>query len=206
MLIIFFSFSLCYELLQNSNFPVKTKRIVIVQNGVCPLAALIHSPMICVKGNRFLLTGFQLWGDGAESTPALSPSLPWDAGLFLLPKRLQAKTMPRSSPFPYLSLSCPRKQISILCTGGFRVAIFLQQLSQNMGCAALTLHVAVQDPCAMLHWITVSQTPEPSDAPVPAWDPASRSRLPTMQGLSPWWARHLLGPASASPCREQARA
>ena len=40
---------------------------------------------------------------GAEGPPALSPSLPQDPGLLLLPKRLQAKTTPRGSPFPYLS-------------------------------------------------------------------------------------------------------
>ena len=33
----------------------------------------------------------------------------------LAPQRLQAKTMPRNSPFPYLSLSWSHKQISILC-------------------------------------------------------------------------------------------
>ena len=41
----------------------------------------------------------------------------------LLPKRLQAKTMLRSSPYPYLSISWPHKQISILsgrCTCGFQ--------------------------------------------------------------------------------------
>ena len=74
--------------------------------GVWPLVTLIHDLKICVDGNRFLVTGFQWrgWGrGGAERTLALSPSLRQDSELLLLPKRLQAKTMPRSFLFPYLS-------------------------------------------------------------------------------------------------------
>ena len=59
----------------------------------------------------------------AESASALSPPLPRDPEPLLLPKRLQARAMPRSSPFPYLSLSQPCKQIPVLrgmCTRGFQ--------------------------------------------------------------------------------------
>ena len=50
---------------------------------------------------------------------------------------------------------------------------------------------AVQDPCAMLHWVVASQGLEPGEAYIPAWDPASESWLPTVQGLSPSWTQCL---------------
>ena len=85
--------------------------------------------MICVEGNRFLLTGFQ-----AESTPAQSPSLPQDPELPLLPERLQARTMLRSSPY----FICPsashanRSPSSLACAFvSFRVPIFSQKLSPS---------------------------------------------------------------------------
>ena len=83
---------------------------------------LTHDPTISVEGNSFLLTGFQPWGEGAESTPAKGPPLPQDPALPLFSKRLQAKTMPRSSPYLYLFLSLLRRKTSILsgmCTCGF---------------------------------------------------------------------------------------
>ena len=94
----------------------------------------------------FLLTRFQRWG--AESTPPLSPSLPRDPELLLLPKRLQAKTTPRSSPFPYLSISRSHKQVSGLfrmCTPGCqRRRLLAAPLTFRVrGCAPLTL----QAPC-----------------------------------------------------------
>ena len=47
---------------------------VTVQTGFWPFGALIYDSVICVEGNRLLLTGFQPWG--TESTFALSPFLP----------------------------------------------------------------------------------------------------------------------------------
>ena len=81
-------------------------------------------PLICVEGNRCLLTGFQ---SGEVSTPALSPFLPQDPELPWLPKRLQAKTTPRRSPFPH-----NRSPSSLQCAlVGFRVALLSQQLSAS---------------------------------------------------------------------------
>ena len=81
---------------------------------------------------------------------------------------------------------------------GFRVAIYLHSnLSQNLGCSLLSLHDPVQDPFALLHWITVSQRLEPQQACFPAWYPDSRNELPTIQGLSHCWAWHLPGPMRA---------
>ena len=102
----------------------KTLKIIFVlgyvteQTGAWPHGDLTHDPTISIEGNRFLLTGVQPWG--AESTPAQSLLLPQDPELPLLPKRLKAKTMPRSSPHPYLSISGTRKHIlSGMLTCGF---------------------------------------------------------------------------------------
>ena len=77
-----------------------------------------------------------------------------------------------------------------MCTHGFQshrlvASAFLWDLG-----ALLSLHVAVQDLCAMLHWVLVTQRLEPSEARSPEWDSVSRSGLPIMWGLSPWWAQH----------------
>ena len=87
---------------------------------------------------------------GTESSPALSPSLPRGPELLLLPKQLQAKIVPRSSPFPYLSLSQSCTQISILF---WNVLLWVSEspssgsnsLLQDLGCATLSLQVAVQE-------------------------------------------------------------
>ena len=102
---------------------------------------------------RFLFTGSQPWG--AESTPALpqNPAPP------LLLKRPQAKTMPRSSPYPYLFLSqlCKQSSIPLECAlVGFRVTILLQQPSASGSgvcfsqspCSGLGKHV----PCYTQSW------------------------------------------------------
>ena len=65
---------------------------------------------------------------------------------------------------------------------------------QGLWYAAPSLHVAAQKPCAMLHWVMVSQVLEPREALVPAWDPASRSGLPSSVG-----SKSLVGPASPGP-------
>ena len=78
---------------------------------------------------------------------------------------------------------------------GLRVTIFCSSPPlQDLGCATPSLHVEVQDPYAALHWITVSWRQEAREARIPAWGPPSRSGLPTLQGLSPWRAWHLLVP------------
>ena len=116
--------------------------------------------------HRFVLTEIVFYLQGsytrrAESIPALSPSLPEDPKLSLLPKRLKAKTVPRSSPFPCLSLSQSCKQISTLsgtCTCGFQSHHPLAAaLPFRVWCAALTLQVVVPELCAMLHRVLVSQ-------------------------------------------------
>ena len=74
-----------------------------------------------VEGNRFLLTGFLACGCWEHSCS--EPSLPQDPELSLLLKRLQAKTVPGSSPYPYRPIRQSGKQISIpsiMCTCGFQ--------------------------------------------------------------------------------------
>ena len=103
---------------------------VTMQTGFLLLGTLTYDLTICFEENRFLLTTFQTWG--TECIPAWSPFLPWDPELPLLPKRLQAKTLPRSSPFPYLSLRQSYKQISVLsgmCNCGFQSTSSHKQLS-----------------------------------------------------------------------------
>ena len=51
--------------------------------------------------------------------------------------------------------------------------------------------------CAVLHWIILTQMLEPREAHVPVWSPPSRSGLPSIQDLSPWWAQHLPSHTSA---------
>ena len=162
-----------------------------MQSGVCPLVTLNpHDPTICVEGSRVIffnrvpiwkgvLKALLLWYLLSHETQNFSCS----------PKRLQAKTLPRNSPFPYQSLNWPHKQLSILagkCTHGFKsLHLLAAALSFRICGTAPSLHVAVQEPCAMLYCIIVSQRLEPREAHIPAWDPTSRSRLPTMQSLSP---------------------
>ena len=90
---------------------------VTEQTEAWPCGALTHDPTISVEENRFLFT--ESYFRGAESAPAQSHPLPQDPVLLMLPKRLQAKTMPRGSPYPYLFLSQLYKQVSIpsgMCT------------------------------------------------------------------------------------------
>ena len=95
-----------------------------VQTRALPPGALTDDPAISVEENRFLLTGFQPWGGGwCKGTPAQSPHFPPDPEPPLLPKRLRAKTTPRSSPYPYLTLSQSREQVSTpsgTCACGFQ--------------------------------------------------------------------------------------
>lgn len=76
---------------------------ITMQLGVrLPVTLNSHAPKICIEGNRFLLTGFQLWG--AESTPALSPPLPQDPEL-LAPLKATSQKTPHSE-VPHV-LICP---------------------------------------------------------------------------------------------------
>ena len=144
-------------------------------------------PLICVEGNRCLLTGFQY---GEVSTPALSPFLPQDPELPWLPKRLQAKTTPRRSPFP-------RKQISILsamCTRGFQSRPPLTAALCFRICGAL-FSVSESRSRSRVPY-TVPQRLEPLEAHAPASDTASRRGLPSPAGSKPLEGRHLSGPIS----------
>ena len=89
-----------------------TSVYVTKQTGARPCGALILDPTISVEENRFLFTGFQTRWCWEHSSSVLclsqNPALP------LLSKRLSAKTMPRSSPYPHLFLSRLLAQISIL--------------------------------------------------------------------------------------------
>ena len=83
---------------------------------------------------------------GTGSSPAQSLVLPWDPAVPLLPKRLHAKTMPRSSPSPHLFLSWLHKQVSISLEGalmGLRVTILSQQLSPpvSWACSSQPPHI-----------------------------------------------------------------
>ena len=127
------------------------------QTGAQPCGTLIRDPTISVEGNRSLLTGVQ--PQGADNTPAQSPPLPQDPAPPLLPKRLQAKTMPRSSPCPYLFLSRLHKQVPtpLECAlVGFRVTFLSQRLSSSgSGVRCSQPPCSVRETCAMLSWVTV---------------------------------------------------
>ena len=119
---------------------------VTEQTGARPWGTFTYDPIFSVEGNRFLLTGFQpqVRGVRPESTAAQSTPLPRDPEPPLLHKRLQARTMPRRSPAPYLFLSWSHKQVSILsrrCPCGFQSRHPLAAaLLQDLGCAVLSLH------------------------------------------------------------------
>ena len=143
-----------------------------MQHALWLLVALYtQGSKICGECNRFLLRGFQ-YGGAAESTPALSPSLSWEQELLLLPKRLQAKTMPRGSPFPYLSFLelklATQTDLRPLCN--VRLCVLElpssrgSSLFQGLGCAALGLHGMSRDPHAVPRWIRVSPRRDPSEA------------------------------------------
>ena len=129
----------------------------------------LHDPTISVEGNKFLLTGFQPGvGEQAESIPAQGPPLPRDPEFPLFPKGLQAKTTPRSSPSPYLSISWSRKQIPTLsgmCTCGFRSRRPLTEaLSFRSGMLCSQPPGSSSGNHAMLHRITVSQRLKPRES------------------------------------------
>ena len=98
-----------------------TNNSVIKQSGACARGTLMDDPTISVEGHRFLLTGFQPWGCWEHSCSDLySYTIP---SISLLPTRLQAKNMPKSSPYPYLFLSQLCKLVSIPSVkyaGGFQ--------------------------------------------------------------------------------------
>ena len=117
--------------------------IIIKQTVVCACGALMHDSTISVEGNRFLFTGFQPLGAGAENTPAQSLVVSWDPAHPLLPTR------PRSSPYPYLFLSWLCKQISILF-GKYPCRFqschpLAATLLQDLEYIVLNLHVIVQE-------------------------------------------------------------
>ena len=131
-------------------------------------------------------------------TPAQNPSLPQDPELALLPKRPQAKTMPRSSPFPYLSFSwsCSRSPSSLECAlVGFRVASSCSHsLLQDLRCAGLSLNVAVYK--TMCH---ATRDHGVSDGRAqggkhPCMGPCLREWVPVHAGSKP-----LVGPISSGP-------
>ena len=130
--------------------------IVTEQTRLQPRGTLTHGPTISAEENRFLLTGFQPWGGAGAETPFL----PRESAVPLLPKRLQAKTMPRSSPFPYLFLIQPCKQIPILsgmCTCGFQSRHPLTA-ALSFGVWGVLFSASMQwfrKTCAVLHWVMV---------------------------------------------------
>ena len=131
------------------------------QTGAQPPGAFTYDPTISIEGNRFLLIGFQPWSGGWElpcSEPS-SSSLPQDPKLPLLPGRLQAKTMPRSSPCHFLFLQWLHKQVPTPLEGapvGFRVAICSQPLSPSgSGVHCSQPLCNVRETCAVLPWIMV---------------------------------------------------
>ena len=147
---------------------------------------ILHDSTISVEGNRFLLTEFHSCSE---------PSSPMRPRTSLVLQKATSQNQPRSTPCPYLSISQSHKEISILsgmCTCGFQsphppsAAVL-----QDLGCAVLGLHVAVPEQCALLH------CPR-------GWSPGSymslRGTLPPgvgsqpLQGLSLWWALHILVP------------
>lgn len=50
----------------------------------------------------------------------------------------------------------------------------------SLCCSQAERAEAIQDPCGRLHWVIESQGLEPSKTHIRAWDPASRSWLPTV--------------------------
>ena len=125
---------------------------VTMQRGLWPLVTMIHDPKICVEGNRFLLTGFQLWGCGGwESSCSESPFLPQDPEFLLLPKRL-ITSQKFSISLSILSELTLASQTDLPPLWNVHVWVselpspYSSSLCQGPGCAALSLRVAVQDP------------------------------------------------------------
>lgn len=126
-----------------------------------------HDLKICVKGNRFSLTGFQFCG-GREYF--CSKLLPTTRPRTSVPQKITSKN--HSQKFlicPFWSSSLSRSQISVLsgtCTCGFLSCQPLAAvLLQNLWFAALSLPVAAQDPCACC---TGSHCPR-------GWSPVARN-------------------------------
>ena len=118
---------------------------VTEQGGTQPPGTLTHDPTISVEENRFFFNRVPTSGLGVRENSSSDP-FSWDPEPPLLSKRLQAKTMARSSPSPYLSVSQSHKQISIplgCAFVGFRVTILSQQLSPS-GCGVC----CSQPPCS----------------------------------------------------------
>ena len=122
---------------------------------------------------------------------------------FLPPQKITSQNHPQKSPIS-LSVLVEFKPVmqtdlhplwnvhsSLEC---FRVAIFLQQLSLSES----RVHCS-QSPCnhpgPMCHVALDHSVPEAGAqrGMLPEWDPASRSGLPTIWRLNPWWAWHLPG-------------
>ena len=148
-----FIFGLVYVL--NTISIISTNHYVTGQHGNWPLVTMhTHYRKICGEGNRFLLTGFPMWGAGGILAQSqLSQPLPQRIENQPAPQRLKSRSMPRSSPL--LLICSPRlllKRVSIsLAPGslfGARVAIASQQLSfslsQGLGCAARSLQMVIR--------------------------------------------------------------
>ena len=145
-------------------------------------------------------------GGRAESTPALRPSVRPRMSLAL--QKAASQTMPRRSPFPYLSLSWSCKQISTLsgmCTGGFQSCHPLPAASLS-GSGMHGSQSPPSRPRTMCHATPDHSVPEAGarEAQVPVWAPASRSGLPSMRGLSLWCTES--GPTITPPVHSGSRA
>ena len=94
-----------------------------------------------------------------------------------------------------LDLKPPHRQIPILsgmCPCGFqRCHLFAAALSfRACGCCSQSPRGSPGSVCPAV--LNESQRLEPSGACIPVQDSASRNRSPTIWGLSPWWAWHVL--------------
>ena len=165
---------------------------VTMQTRFQALCTFLYDSAIWVKGKRFSLTGFQPWE--AEST-SIRALLSHET---LAHQKATCYNHAQKSLNPYLPISQPCKQISIfygMCTCGIHSHHLLAvALLQDLGAVFSVSIQPIGKPCEVLQWIMVSQMPQSREVCVLVQDTASRSGLPSMQGLSPQWAPHLLVP------------
>ena len=156
-----------------------------MQTGAWPLSTFsLHGSTTSVEGNRFLSQGFQPCG-GADSTPAQSPPLP-QTQHWLAPQKATSHNRVQNFPIS-LSVHQPVTQTDLYHL--WRVHLWVSEspssrsssLLQDLRCAVLSLHVAVQETkCS----VTLSQCETLS---------LGVGSHP-LRGPSPCWAMHLLVP------------